>query len=84
MDFWLIVPADAHFFLFLFFFFFLTWDDGDGVFLPRHHADILLDHRGDEALEDRDITPHGALVSHTDCIRLPEHWRENKIMDINR
>lgn len=65
-------------------FFFLTWDDGDGVFFPGHHADVLLDNRGDEALEDSDITPHGALVSHTDCIRLPEHWRERKIMDINQ
>lgn len=64
--------------------FFLTWYNGDGVFLPGHHADVLLDNRGDEALEDSDITPHGALVSHTDCIRLPEHWREKNKMDINQ
>lgn len=78
MDFWLIVPGDVHWG-----FVFLTWDDGDGVFLPGHHADVLLDNRGDEALEDSDITPHGALVSHTDRIRLPEHWREKKIMGIS-
>lgn len=57
---------------------FLTWDNGNGVFLPGHHADVLLDDRGDEALEDGDITPHGALVSHTDCVRLPEHWYGKK------
>lgn len=51
-----------------------TWDNGDGVFLPGHHADVLLNHRGDEALEDGDISPHGALVGHTHCVGLPEHW----------
>lgn len=65
-------------------FFPLTWDNGDGVFLPGHHADVLLDNRGDEALEDSDITPHGALVSHTDRVRLPEHWREKTILNINQ
>lgn len=59
---------------------FLTWDNGNGVFLPGHHTDVLLDDRGDEALEDGDITPHGALVSHTDCVRLPEHWNGKKRM----
>lgn len=63
---------------------FLTWDDGDSVFLPGHHADVLLDDRGDEALEDGDITPHGALVSHTDCVRLPEHWYGKKRMIFNQ
>lgn len=81
MDSWLNVPADAYW---SFFSRLLTWDNGDGVFLPGHHTDILLDNRGDEALEDSNISPHGALISHTDCIRLPEHWWEKKNMDNNQ
>lgn len=61
-----------------------TWDDGDGVFLPRHHADVLLDGWGDEALEHGNITPHGALVGHTDCVGLPEHWCVEKRAEVRQ
>lgn len=63
---------------------FPTRDDGDGVFLPGHHTDVLLDDRGDEALEHGDITPHGALVSHTDCVGLPEHWCVEKRAEVSQ
>lgn len=60
---------------------FPTGDDGDGVFLPGHDADVLLDGWGDEALEHGNITPHGALVGHTDCVGLPEHcWRKELVL----
>lgn len=60
-----------------------TRDNGDGVFLPGNNADILLDSWGDEALEHGNITPHGALVGHTDCVGLPEHWYVKKRADIS-
>lgn len=62
---------------------FPTWDDGDGVFFPGHHTDVLLDGWGDEALEHGDITPHGALVGHTDCVGLPEHWGVEKRAEVS-
>lgn len=67
---------------------FLTWNNGDCVLLPGHHTNVLLDSRGDEALEHGDITPHGALVSHTDRVWLPEHWcvvrKEHKLVSIRK
>lgn len=51
----------------------LTWDDGDSVLLPGHHTDVLLHSRGDEALEDGHVAPHGPLVRHANRVRFPEH-----------
>ncbi len=51
----------------------LTWNDGDSVLLPGHHTDVLLHSRGDEALEDGHVAPHGPLVRHANCVRFPEH-----------
>lgn len=50
-----------------------TWDDGDGVSLPGHDADIFLHGSWDEALEHSYVAPHGALIRHPHGVGLPEN-----------
>lgn len=50
-----------------------TWDDGDGVSLPGHDADIFLHGSWDEALEHSYVAPHRALIRHPHGVGLPEN-----------
>lgn len=55
-----------------------TWDDGNGVSLPGHDADVLLHGGGDEALEHSYVAPHRALVRHPHGVGLPENYKKEK------
>lgn len=55
-----------------------TWDDGNCVPLPGHHADILLHGGGDEALEHSYVAPHRALVRHPHSVGLPENYTNTR------
>lgn len=59
-------------------FFCPTWDDGNGVSLPGHDADVLLHGGGDEALEHSYVAPHRALVRHPHGVGLPENYKNTQ------